>query len=721
MWTGAVSQTVGTMSDSSCCDGDTMDTHTEEHSANLLSDIIEILNMDYAKPTTYKFTRAECPVLQDIDADIANILSYSRDRSVEETVSDLVNLDNRLGLRTTRKELFKESVHMRFGDEETPPKGNTYKLISRRGVLAPKATAGDIVDLFKYVSSLTDIFPVHTLSSICNKEPIPAGERPEATLDVNTLTADTGDQCSKCEDSISLLDDSTASVVVCSVPDGFIDLPKAYEADISLLDDSTDSVVISSVHDAYIHLPKAYEADMTDSYSTSIYIDNLSLAENNEVLITRVRDHDSAILDMSERINDLAELIESLTSRADSQSGAYVTSSPARPLAPPPDHPSLPRRCPVTDETLDDDDLFTSERATTPLTPQSVPSVDSRDASVQPDTPGTVQTDASVSVQTDISNVAVELHETITNCSHATNGANDTKTITETIPVPSVPCHNRFSAFGTRDTHRSNSVNGTKSNKSRSKSQVTKAAHKSAIRTLKPKKPKKSKKVTISEENSKTSSDIGGVTDPAKSKKVKKSKAKSKTSSDVTAPKSKKRTGNGEPRKRKLIIIGSSIVRGLGKLTQSDSVDSTCFSYPGCSVEHIQPRVKHMVSNAEDFIVIAGGTNNIPREGTADTILTMGRMLDSMIKSKRPHADIIVPQIPHRYDTKLCDVHNEKIDRINGFLKYKCSKIPKVHYLPMNLTMFDLNSRDKLHLSTNGSQKYADCVVDLMDEIKSNK
>ena len=175
---------------------------------------------------------------------------------------------------------------------------------------------------------------------------------------------------------------------------------------------------------------------------------------------------------------------------------------------------------------------------------------------------------------------------------------------------------------------------------------------------------------------------------------------------------------NTLPRRTSASVVGSSIVKGLGALIQSQNIDVCCYTNPGCSVEHIEPRLKHMTSNDDDIIVMAGGTNNIPKDSICDTIVKMGKMLDGLLKN-RPRADIIIPSIPNRYDTDQFEVHNAKIAKVNGFLKHKATKSPRFHYLPIDITISYLEPKDGLHLNPAGKRKYADEVSDKIDAIKS--
>ena len=174
------------------------------------------------------------------------------------------------------------------------------------------------------------------------------------------------------------------------------------------------------------------------------------------------------------------------------------------------------------------------------------------------------------------------------------------------------------------------------------------------------------------------------------------------------------------PRRKKrpkVRTIGSSMVANQDKHQRARGLDAEVHTYSGYRAERIQQRVTHDVSPAEDkYIVCAGGTNNIPKDDVYKIIHHVGNLIDHT-RDVCPTQHIIVPQILHRYDTKDWVYHNEKINRVNCFLKHRCTKDPRMHFLNLdNIEMDELY--DNLHMDYCGKDKYAEAVANLVFELE---
>ena len=139
-------------------------------------------------------------------------------------------------------------------------------------------------------------------------------------------------------------------------------------------------------------------------------------------------------------------------------------------------------------------------------------------------------------------------------------------------------------------------------------------------------------------------------------------------------------------------------------------LDANVHAYSGYRAEKIQPRVAQDVSADDEYIVCAGGTNNVPWDDVATLINNLANLIDHT-RAVCPTQHIIVPQLLNRYDTADCRLHNEKIYRANIFLKHKCTKDARMHFLPLdNIEPDELY--DKLHMGYVGKDKYAEAVAE---------
>ena len=179
------------------------------------------------------------------------------------------------------------------------------------------------------------------------------------------------------------------------------------------------------------------------------------------------------------------------------------------------------------------------------------------------------------------------------------------------------------------------------------------------------------------------------------------------TARETIAPKPAERP---PPQKStKVAVVGSSVVRGIGALLQSRGIDACTYTNPRCGAEHISPRVESMTTAADEVIVLAAETNNIPSDGAADAIINIGKMIDHT-RDIRPSSNIIIPQLLYRYDEINHDNLNRRIDAVNIFLRHKCAKDASLHYLKLHV-ISKKKYRLGLNLTRSGKIKYADAIL----------
>ena len=170
-------------------------------------------------------------------------------------------------------------------------------------------------------------------------------------------------------------------------------------------------------------------------------------------------------------------------------------------------------------------------------------------------------------------------------------------------------------------------------------------------------------------------------------------------------------------RRPRVNTVGSSMVAQQAKHQSARGLDAACHAHSGERAEQIQEHILYDTSDDDEYIVCAGGTNNIPKESVASIIGHVDDLIDHT-RALRPSAHILVPQLLHRYNTKHFAAHNLKSDKVNGFLKHKCTKDPMLHFVPMNnITRDDLY--DKLHMGYAGKDKYAEAVAEMVFKIEA--
>ena len=173
--------------------------------------------------------------------------------------------------------------------------------------------------------------------------------------------------------------------------------------------------------------------------------------------------------------------------------------------------------------------------------------------------------------------------------------------------------------------------------------------------------------------------------------------------------KTKSQRNVNDNKKRKLVkIIGASMVRGQGKLVtdKTQGISACCFPCPGAKAEGIQKRLSGMVSKRDDAIVVLGGTNNVPADEVGTCIRRIGNLIKEVSEVNQT-AQIIVSEIPIRFDEVSL---NQNIEKINIFIRHVCTKSDRMH--SMNLDHFSRShfARDGLHFSEKGKLCFAKAI-----------
>ena len=78
-------------------------------------------------------------------------------------------------------------------------------------------------------------------------------------------------------------------------------------------------------------------------------------------------------------------------------------------------------------------------------------------------------------------------------------------------------------------------------------------------------------------------------------------------------PRNIPRGWQGQKRKTKVSIVGSSLVRGLGPLVNDEKTEACFYTNPGGSIEIIAPTLGDVTHADNDVIVIGAGSINIPK------------------------------------------------------------------------------------------------------------
>ena len=179
-------------------------------------------------------------------------------------------------------------------------------------------------------------------------------------------------------------------------------------------------------------------------------------------------------------------------------------------------------------------------------------------------------------------------------------------------------------------------------------------------------------------------------------------------------PVPKPRPRNRRLRRPRVKTVGSSMVAQQAKHQSARGLDAECHAHSGERAEQIQEHILFDTSDDDEYIVCAGGTNNVPKESVARIIGHIDDLINHT-RALRPSAHILVPQLLHRYNSKNFSAHNVKADKVNVFLEHKCTKDPMLTL--NNISRDDLY--DKLHMGYAGKDKYAEAVAEMVFKIEA--
>ena len=191
------------------------------------------------------------------------------------------------------------------------------------------------------------------------------------------------------------------------------------------------------------------------------------------------------------------------------------------------------------------------------------------------------------------------------------------------------------------------------------------------------------------------------------------------TTNPMPVPAQKPEAAPRPIRRPKVKTVGSSMVANQEKHQRARGLDAKAHAHSGEKAQQIQARIIQETSADDEYIVLAGGTNNVPKDYVLDIIRHVGNLIDHT-REVRPTQHIIIPQLLHRYDNKYWVVNNEKINRVNSFLRHRCKRDSRMHFLPLDMISRD-DLYDNLHLDYGGKDKYAEAVAELIFNLERSE
>ena len=161
-----------------------------------------------------------------------------------------------------------------------------------------------------------------------------------------------------------------------------------------------------------------------------------------------------------------------------------------------------------------------------------------------------------------------------------------------------------------------------------------------------------------------------------------------------------------ERSKPKVIVVGTSLTRGLGTELCRNGVDAICYTYPGTTIPQIASRIPHLLpkSMAKEYqeVVLQCGGNDA-EEFCPSSVIKEYEQLIKRVRDQAPYARIHLSTIPLRrsYPNVL-----EKIAKINTYIKNRGKhndNVDCIQVCPTNQQMF---KNDKVHFNDEGKKMY---------------
>ena len=168
------------------------------------------------------------------------------------------------------------------------------------------------------------------------------------------------------------------------------------------------------------------------------------------------------------------------------------------------------------------------------------------------------------------------------------------------------------------------------------------------------------------------------------------------------------RPGQGaRSRRKKVIIIGTSLTYGLSAELNKHNVDSTTFVHSGGLLDEIRDRVPNFFSKdynkqPDKVFLLAGG--NDAEATSVDRTINSYEGLVRDVRKACPRAKIIISSIPPRKNNSII---NERIKEVNDYLKDRGQRRDNVQFVDVVPTDLDMFTYKKVHFNNKGKSEFA--------------
>ena len=156
---------------------------------------------------------------------------------------------------------------------------------------------------------------------------------------------------------------------------------------------------------------------------------------------------------------------------------------------------------------------------------------------------------------------------------------------------------------------------------------------------------------------------------------------------------------------RGTVVIGTSLVKGLGQRLNKLGVAVTTYMYPGATLPVLQNRIKHILNchDQPERIVLQCGGNDAEKQPAA-VVSTRIESLVHDIRRISPKSDIMINKIPPRGRSRK--VLNN-IEKINSEIHNRYRNDDAVHIIDVCPKAIQCYRTDLVHFNSKGSYQFA--------------
>lgn len=177
------------------------------------------------------------------------------------------------------------------------------------------------------------------------------------------------------------------------------------------------------------------------------------------------------------------------------------------------------------------------------------------------------------------------------------------------------------------------------------------------------------------------------------------------TNHDVTTQQQRLPTRPNPRSSPEVIIIGTSLTRGVSGRLRDHGIDATSYTYAGTQIPHIRGRISNIITPTYQpkKIVLQCGGNDLESQ-SVDRVAHQYNCLVRELKTLCPSALIVVSKIaPRRGKASII----RKITAMNTHLENMSQSHSSIHCIDVCPTSIEHFRKDMVHFNNNGTQLYA--------------